>query len=176
MMKRCDLKKLHMILLVSLVAWLILLTGCVRNIKPEYAGHPLLYCGWLDLKESDYKKVGYNSRAEWKIIIERINIYFLQKYIADYCRDFKVIGAASRGYKPPANSYYIKFNVIDFDPGATSMTVKIKIIDTDTGKIISSFTSTPSGVRSFASTVFMGRISHLCMAMAEDIYSNIYKQ
>ena len=170
------MKNLRLLFVVFLVAWIILLSGCTRNVKPEFTSYPLLYCGWLDLKESDYKKVGYNSRAEWKIIIERINIYFLQKYIADYCSTFKVVGATSKAGKPPANSYFIKFNVIEFDPAGTSMTVGIKIIDTDTGKVVSSFTSRPSGIQSFASTVFMGRISHLCMGIAEDISNSIYKK
>ncbi|MEN6373720.1 MAG: hypothetical protein ABFD75_02925 [Smithella sp.] len=168
------MKNLRLIFVVFLVVWTMLLSGCARNVKPEFNSYPLLYCGWLDLKESEYKKVGYNSRAEWKIIIERINIYFLQKYIADYCSTFKVVGATKKGDKPPANSYHIKFNVIEFDPAGTSMTVGIKIIDTDTGKVVSSFTSRPSGIQSFASTVFMGRISHLCMGIANDIYYKIY--
>lgn len=170
------MKNLRLIFAVFLVTWTILLSGCARNVKPEFTSYPLLYCGWLDLRESEYKKVGYNSRAEWKIIIERINIYFLQKYIADYCSTFKVAGATNRNGRPPANSYYIKFNVIEFEPAGTSITVGIKIIDNDTGKVISSFTSRPSGIQSFASTVFMGRISHLTMGIAEDIYNNIYKK
>jgi hypothetical protein len=89
-----------------------------------------------------------------------------------------VVGATSKADKPPANAYYIKFNVIEFEPAGTSMTVGIKIIDRDTGKVVTSFTSRASGIRgrSAGSAVFMGRMSHITMDIAEDIYNHIYQK
>lgn len=170
-MLKSRLIKTAIILLAAVIFF-----GCGRGVKPEYSAHPLLYCGWLDLKEGDYKKVGYNSRAEWKIIIERINIYFLQKSVADYCSTFKVIGASGKPDKPPANAYYVKFNVIEFDQAGTALTVGVKIIDTDSKRVISSFISKPSGIASFGSVVFMGRMSHVCQNIARDIADHIYQK
>jgi hypothetical protein len=158
--------------LIFLVALQI---GCGHNVRPEYTGHPLIYCGWLDLKEGDYKKVGYNSQAEWKIIIERINIYFLQKHVTDYCGSFKVIGAKSKTDTPPANAYHVKYNLISLDPGGTSMTVEIKIIDSDSKRVITSFTSRPAGIESMAGVTFMGRMATICQKIAQDISSHIYQ-
>ncbi len=160
-------------MIVILVA--ALTAGCSRHARPEYSGHPVIYCGWLDLKEGDYKKVGYQSRAEWKIIIERINVYFLQKHITDYCGSFKVIGAAGRAETPPANAYHIKFNVIRLDEGATTMTVEVKIIDSDSRRTLTTFTVSPSGVRSMAGVTFMGRMSMMCQQIAEAVSVRLYE-
>lgn len=166
----------RLVAVAAAILAVIALSGCARGVRPEYSAHPILYCGWLDLREGDYKKAGYNSRAEWKIIIERINIYFLQKSVSDYCGTFKVIGATGKADLPPANSYHVKFNVIQFDGAGTELTVGVKIIDTDSRRVISSFTSRPSGIASFGSVVFMGRMSHMCQNIAKDIASHIYQQ
>jgi hypothetical protein len=157
-----------------LIFLMVMLLGCGRNIRPEYTHHPLLYCGWLDLKEGDYKKFGYNSRSEWKIIIERINIYFLQKHVTDYCGSFKVIGATSRTDNPPANAYYVKYNLISVDPEGTAMTVEDKIIESDGKRVLTSFTVRPSGIESMAGVTFMGRMATICQRIAQDISTHIY--
>jgi hypothetical protein len=160
-------------MIVILVA--ALTAGCSRHVRPEYSGHPAIYCGWLDFKEGDYKKVGYQSRAEWKVIIERINVYFLQKHITDYCGSFKVIGAVGKAETPPAGAYHIKFNVLRLDEGATTMTVEVKIIDSNSRRTLTTFTISPSGVRSMAGVTLMGRMSMMCQQIAEAVSVRLYE-
>lgn len=167
--------RLRRIIPVLLLLLAVLTAGCSRHVRPEYSGHPVLYCGWLDLKESDYRKVGYNSRAEWKIIIERINVYFLQKHVTDYCSSFKVVGARNKSDTPPPNAYLVKYNVISFDQGGTTMTVEVKIIDGTSKRTITTFTTQPSGVVSMAGVTFMGRMATICQKIAQDISARIYE-
>jgi hypothetical protein len=176
-MKDAQLRKarLRRIIPILLITATVLTIACSRHVRPEYSGHPVLYCGWLDIRESDYKKVGYNSRAEWKIIIERINVYFLQKHVTDYCGSFKVIGARSKSDTPPPNAYHVKYHVISFDPGGTAMTVEVKLIDGASKRTITTFTTQPSGVVSMAGVTFMGRMATICQKIAQDIAARIYE-
>jgi len=162
------------ILPIILILLAALTAGCSRHVRPEYNRHPVIYCGWLNFNEGDYKKVGYPSRAEWKVMIERINVYFLQKHVTDYCGSFKVIGAAGKAETPPPDAYHIKFNVIRLDEGATTMTVEVKIIDSDSRRTITTFTISPSGVRSMAGVTFMGRMSMMCRQIAEAVSVRLY--
>jgi hypothetical protein len=157
------------------VCALIMVPGCGRSVRTEYSRHRVLYCGWLDLREGDYRQVGYNSRAEWGIIIKRINTYFLQKSVADYCGSFRVVGASGRADAPPAGSYHLKFNLVDFDHTGAAMTVNVRVIDSANKRVMTSFTSHASGVKNYGSLVFMGRMSQMCQDVARDVADHMYR-
>ena len=166
------MKRVSLCLIIGI---LIIMPGCGRNTRSEFSRHTILYCGWLDLREGDYRKVGYKSRAEWSIIINRINTYFLQKYVADYCGSFRVIGAGGKGDSPPSGSYHLKFNLVDFDHTGAAMTVGVRVIDSSSKRVITSFSSHASGIQNFGSVVFMGRMSQMCQGVARDIADHIYR-
>jgi hypothetical protein len=167
------MKKISIFIVIFFV---IALSGCGRNVRPEFSRHKILYCGWLDLREDKYKQVGYNTRGEWSIIIKRINTYFLQQSITDRCKSFRVIGATGKAENPPPNSYHLKFTLVDFDYAGAAMTVNIKVIDNANKRVIANFTSYASGVKNLASVVFMARMSQMCQDTAQDIAYNLYEK
>jgi len=94
----------------------------------------------------------------------------LQKYLAEYLKEFNVTGARKSGAKFSGSGYVISFSNVVIDP-QSSIVVDVTIRDATTGKLVKQFASYGTSFHmSYSMYSFAGRLNNACYALAYDIY------
>ena len=86
--------------------------------KPSLNKFTKIYVGWMDLREKDWKRFGYESKKHWKEVIKEMNIKVLRKYLKEFLPDKKFRFARPKSKRFPnrrMGQLYIKFKSCKID-------------------------------------------------------------
>jgi hypothetical protein len=138
----------------SLLAFFIIfITGCKSNYLITSESKPTLplnkytkiHVGWLDLREQDWKVLGYDNIQIWRELIREENVAGLFKYVKEFLPGREYSFASSKSDSDVKNmDLSIKFSVsgienykqVPFRPGHVDISAEVHFIDVKTNKEI----------------------------------------
>ena len=84
--------------------------------SPRLKKYKIIYVGWLQLREDDWKNYGYGSKRQWINAIKKHNISGLQTYLKEQLTGRKIYGAKSqKDVYRGTGALYMKFSFDKLD-------------------------------------------------------------